>query len=80
MLLNLQEKKSASHLCPEVAKSGDVSSCPYKDKCRFSHDLDGFKAQVSRHPNEFFCFSNILCLFSRVMMVYLFNTCRNRMI
>ncbi|KAH9696650.1 tRNA-dihydrouridine(47) synthase (NAD(P)(+))-like [Citrus sinensis] len=40
-----QEKKSASHLCPEVAKSGDVSSCPYKDKCRFSHDLDSFKAQ-----------------------------------
>ncbi|RDX71542.1 tRNA-dihydrouridine(47) synthase [NAD(P)(+)]-like protein, partial [Mucuna pruriens] len=40
-----QEQKSARNLCPEIAKSGDVSSCPYKDKCRFSHDLEGFKAQ-----------------------------------
>ncbi|TKY75454.1 tRNA-dihydrouridine(47) synthase of NAD(P)(+) [Spatholobus suberectus] len=40
-----QEQKSARNLCPEIAKTGDVSSCPYKDKCRFSHDLEGFKAQ-----------------------------------
>ncbi|CAJ1973020.1 unnamed protein product [Sphenostylis stenocarpa] len=40
-----QEQKSARNLCPEISKTGDVSSCPYKDKCRFSHDLEGFKAQ-----------------------------------
>ncbi|KAJ4716658.1 tRNA-dihydrouridine(47) synthase [NAD(P)(+)] [Melia azedarach] len=40
-----QEQKSAANLCPEIAKSGDVSSCPYKDKCRFSHDIEAFKAQ-----------------------------------
>ncbi|XP_027353940.1 tRNA-dihydrouridine(47) synthase [NAD(P)(+)]-like isoform X2 [Abrus precatorius] len=40
-----QEQKSARNLCPEIAKTGDVNSCPYKDKCRFSHDLEGFKAQ-----------------------------------
>ncbi|KAF5946998.1 hypothetical protein HYC85_017226 [Camellia sinensis] len=38
------EKKSALHLCPEVARSGDVTSCPYSDKCRFSHDVEAFKA------------------------------------
>ncbi|CAN0907744.1 tRNA-dihydrouridine(47) synthase [NAD(P)(+)]-like [Linum grandiflorum] len=41
----LQEQKSALHLCPGIAKSGDVSSCQFGDKCRFSHDLEGFKAQ-----------------------------------
>ncbi|KAK4401440.1 tRNA-dihydrouridine(47) synthase [NAD(P)(+)]-like [Sesamum angolense] len=40
-----QEQKSALHICPEVAKSGKVSSCPYGDNCRFSHDLEAFKAQ-----------------------------------
>ncbi|XP_052192680.1 tRNA-dihydrouridine(47) synthase [NAD(P)(+)]-like isoform X2 [Diospyros lotus] len=40
-----QEKKSAAYLCPEVARSGDASSCPYNDKCRFSHDVEAFKAQ-----------------------------------
>ncbi|KAL1309030.1 hypothetical protein HN51_051697 [Arachis hypogaea] len=40
-----QEQKSARNLCPEVAKTGDVTSCPYKDKCRFSHDIEAFKAQ-----------------------------------
>ncbi|KAK7351897.1 hypothetical protein VNO77_11657 [Canavalia gladiata] len=40
-----QEQKSARNLCPEIARTGDVSSCPYRDKCRFSHDLEGFKAQ-----------------------------------
>lgn len=29
-----------------VAKTGEVSSCAYNDKCRYSHDLDAFKAQV----------------------------------
>ncbi|KAK4284795.1 hypothetical protein QN277_001577 [Acacia crassicarpa] len=40
-----QEQKSAKNICPEVAKTGDISSCPYKDKCRFSHDFEAFKAQ-----------------------------------
>ncbi|CAK7329588.1 unnamed protein product [Dovyalis caffra] len=40
-----QEKKSAVSLCPELAKTGDVNSCPYKTNCRFNHDLEGFKAQ-----------------------------------
>lgn len=40
-----QEKKSGAHLCNVVAKSGNASSCPYKDKCRFSHDVEAFKAQ-----------------------------------
>ncbi|KAJ0010761.1 hypothetical protein Pint_34821 [Pistacia integerrima] len=41
----LQEKKSPLNLCPEIARTGDVSSCAYKDKCRFGHDLEAFKAQ-----------------------------------
>ncbi|KAK6136655.1 hypothetical protein DH2020_029599 [Rehmannia glutinosa] len=40
-----QEQKSALHICPVVGKSGKVSSCPYNEKCRFSHDLEAFKAQ-----------------------------------
>lgn len=44
----LQELKSPSHLCPEVAKSGKVSACPYNDKCRFSHDVEAFKAEVNQ--------------------------------
>ncbi|XP_011088544.1 tRNA-dihydrouridine(47) synthase [NAD(P)(+)]-like isoform X2 [Sesamum indicum] len=40
-----QEQKSALHICPEVAKSGKVSSCPYGDRCRFNHDVEAFKAQ-----------------------------------
>ncbi|XP_057436718.1 tRNA-dihydrouridine(47) synthase [NAD(P)(+)]-like isoform X2 [Lotus japonicus] len=41
----LQEQKSAQNLCSQIAKTGDVTSCPFKDKCRFSHDLEAFKAQ-----------------------------------
>ncbi|KAM1457088.1 hypothetical protein ACFX13_035166 [Malus domestica] len=37
--------KSAAGICPEVAKRGDVSRCPYNDKCRFSHDIEAYKAQ-----------------------------------
>ncbi|EEF49514.1 tRNA-dihydrouridine(47) synthase [NAD(P)(+)]-like [Ricinus communis] len=40
-----EEKKSALNLCPELAKTEDVNSCRYGDKCRFSHDLEAFKAQ-----------------------------------
>ncbi|XP_038973378.1 tRNA-dihydrouridine(47) synthase [NAD(P)(+)]-like isoform X2 [Phoenix dactylifera] len=42
---NSQEQKSALHICPEVAKSGNVDACRYNNNCRFSHDLDGFFAQ-----------------------------------
>ncbi|KAM1043093.1 hypothetical protein ACFX2B_033999 [Malus domestica] len=37
--------KSAAGICPEVAKRADVSRCPYNDKCRFSHDIEAYKAQ-----------------------------------
>ncbi|XP_010263932.1 PREDICTED: tRNA-dihydrouridine(47) synthase [NAD(P)(+)]-like [Nelumbo nucifera] len=40
-----QERKSASHICPEVAKTGNVSSCRFGGNCRFSHDVEAFKAQ-----------------------------------
>ncbi|GAB4837824.1 hypothetical protein Ancab_027349 [Ancistrocladus abbreviatus] len=40
-----EERKSALNLCPEIAKSGDFSSCPYGEKCRFSHDLEAYKDQ-----------------------------------
>ncbi|KAL3580731.1 hypothetical protein D5086_018566 [Populus alba] len=40
-----QEKKSSVNLCPELAKTGDANSCPYKNNCRFNHDLEAFKAQ-----------------------------------
>ncbi|XP_060168523.1 tRNA-dihydrouridine(47) synthase [NAD(P)(+)]-like [Lycium barbarum] len=40
-----KELKSPLHICPVVAKSGKVSACPYNDKCRFSHDLEAFKAE-----------------------------------
>ncbi|XP_022763135.1 tRNA-dihydrouridine(47) synthase [NAD(P)(+)]-like [Durio zibethinus] len=40
-----QEQKSALNLCPEIAKTGDANACPYKDKCRFSHDIQAFMAQ-----------------------------------
>lgn len=42
----LQQQKSALNICPEVARTGDVNSCPYSDKCRFSHDMEAFLAQV----------------------------------
>ncbi|KAL1190236.1 tRNA-dihydrouridine(47) synthase [NAD(P)(+)]-like [Cardamine amara subsp. amara] len=37
--------KSAINLCPQVARSEDVNSCQYKEKCRFNHDIEAFKAQ-----------------------------------
>ncbi|CAL0305921.1 unnamed protein product [Lupinus luteus] len=37
--------KSPQNLCPVVGKTGDVTSCLYKDKCRLSHDIDAFNAQ-----------------------------------
>ncbi|KAL6213720.1 hypothetical protein ACLB2K_013164 [Fragaria x ananassa] len=40
-----EAQKSPLGICPEVAKRGDVTRCPYKDKCRYSHDLEAFKAQ-----------------------------------
>lgn len=40
-----QDQKSSKNICPLIAKTGDITSCPYNDKCRFSHDVEGFKAQ-----------------------------------
>jgi len=42
----IQEQKSALNICPEVAKHERADACRYGDKCRFSHDLDAFLAQV----------------------------------
>lgn len=39
-----QDQKSAANLCPSVSKNGDLSSCQYGDNCRFSHDIEAFKA------------------------------------
>lgn len=41
----IQEKQSTRNLCPMVAKTGKAESCPYNDNCRFSHDIEAFKAQ-----------------------------------
>ncbi|XP_026393718.1 tRNA-dihydrouridine(47) synthase [NAD(P)(+)]-like isoform X2 [Papaver somniferum] len=38
-----EEKKTG--ICPKVAKTGCVSSCTYGTDCRFSHDVDAYKAQ-----------------------------------
>ncbi|KAL9254831.1 tRNA-dihydrouridine(47) synthase [NAD(P)(+)]-like-like protein [Drosera capensis] len=43
----IAERKSSANLCPEVARTEDANSCPYGDKCRFSHDIESFKAQKS---------------------------------
>ncbi|TVT96686.1 hypothetical protein EJB05_58085 [Eragrostis curvula] len=40
-----QEKKSTSHLCIEVGKSGNADSCKYGASCRFSHDINAYLAQ-----------------------------------
>ncbi|KAK4477193.1 hypothetical protein RD792_016406 [Penstemon davidsonii] len=40
-----EEQKSALHICPAVAKSGNVNSCQYNENCRYSHDLEAFKLQ-----------------------------------
>lgn len=49
----LQQQKSALNICPEVARTGDVNSCPYSDKCRFSHDMEAFLAQVVECTSSF---------------------------
>uniref|UniRef100_A0A6V7QKF5 tRNA-dihydrouridine(47) synthase [NAD(P)(+)] n=1 Tax=Ananas comosus var. bracteatus TaxID=296719 RepID=A0A6V7QKF5_ANACO len=40
-----EEQKSTLHICIEVARSGNVDSCNYGDKCRFSHDINAYLAQ-----------------------------------
>nr|GEX09159.1 tRNA-dihydrouridine(47) synthase [NAD(P)(+)]-like [Tanacetum cinerariifolium] len=40
-----QEKQSTRNLCSMVAKTGKADSCPFNDKCRYSHDIEAFKAQ-----------------------------------
>ncbi|XP_028767996.1 tRNA-dihydrouridine(47) synthase [NAD(P)(+)]-like isoform X2 [Neltuma alba] len=67
-----QEQKSAKNICPEIAKTGDISSCPYNDKCRFSHDIEAFKAQKPTDLEgecpflkaEGFCPYGLACRFS----------------
>ena len=39
-------QKCAINLCPQVSRTEDVDSCQYKEKCRFNHDIQAFKAQV----------------------------------
>ncbi|PKA53084.1 tRNA-dihydrouridine(47) synthase [NAD(P)(+)]-like [Apostasia shenzhenica] len=40
-----QERKSALHICPEVAKSGNADACRFGGSSRFNHDLEAFMAQ-----------------------------------
>ncbi|CAN8276651.1 unnamed protein product [Cochlearia groenlandica] len=40
-----RQEKSAINLCPQVSRTEDVDSCQYKEKCRFNHDIEAFKAQ-----------------------------------
>ncbi|CAA0397952.1 Zinc finger CCCH-type [Arabidopsis thaliana x Arabidopsis arenosa] len=40
-----RREQSTINLCPQVARTEDVDSCQYKDKCRFNHDIEAFKAQ-----------------------------------
>lgn len=40
-----QAQKSPLGICPEVAKKGDVTRCPYNDNCRYSHDIEAYKTQ-----------------------------------
>ncbi|ESQ53130.1 hypothetical protein EUTSA_v10024574mg [Eutrema salsugineum] len=40
-----RREKSAINLCPQIARTEDVNSCQYKEKCRFNHDIEAFKAQ-----------------------------------
>ncbi|CAO2814935.1 unnamed protein product [Amaranthus hypochondriacus] len=40
-----EERNSSLNICPSIAKTEDVSSCSYGDKCRFSHDLEAYKSE-----------------------------------
>lgn len=40
-----RREKCAINLCPQVSRTEDVDSCQYKEKCRFNHDIEAFKAQ-----------------------------------
>ncbi|XP_009136626.1 tRNA-dihydrouridine(47) synthase [NAD(P)(+)]-like [Brassica rapa] len=40
-----RREKCAINLCPQVSRTEDVDSCQYKEKCRFNHDIQAFKAQ-----------------------------------
>ncbi|KAM7264073.1 hypothetical protein ACFE04_001756 [Oxalis oulophora] len=40
-----QEKMTTKNICPVVARTADANACPFADKCRFSHDIEAFKAQ-----------------------------------
>ncbi|MCL7030481.1 hypothetical protein MKW94_030492 [Papaver nudicaule] len=38
-----QDRKTG--ICPKIAKTGCVNSCVYGTNCRFSHDVEAYKAQ-----------------------------------
>ncbi|CAH8344619.1 unnamed protein product [Eruca vesicaria subsp. sativa] len=40
-----RREKCAVNLCSQVLRTEDVNSCQYKEKCRFNHDIEAFKAQ-----------------------------------
>ncbi|KFK30482.1 hypothetical protein AALP_AA7G266400 [Arabis alpina] len=40
-----RREKATINLCPQVSRTEDVDSCQYKEKCRFNHDIEAFKAQ-----------------------------------
>ncbi|XP_057545466.1 tRNA-dihydrouridine(47) synthase [NAD(P)(+)]-like [Amaranthus tricolor] len=40
-----EERNSSLNICPSIAKTEDVSSCNYGNKCRFSHDLEAYKSE-----------------------------------
>ncbi|KAG5412449.1 hypothetical protein IGI04_000016 [Brassica rapa subsp. trilocularis] len=40
-----RREKCAINLCPQVSRTEHVDSCQYKEKCRFNHDIQAFKAQ-----------------------------------
>ncbi|PWA58991.1 hypothetical protein CTI12_AA395540 [Artemisia annua] len=50
-----QEKQSTRNLCSMVAKTGKADSCPFNDKCRYSHDIEAYKAQLMNHTNMLAC-------------------------
>ncbi|KAJ4747270.1 tRNA-dihydrouridine(47) synthase [NAD(P)(+)] [Rhynchospora pubera] len=40
-----QQVQSVANMCTEVARTGNVDSCPFGSKCRFNHDLETYLAQ-----------------------------------
>lgn len=58
------------HICPVVAKTGQVSSCIYSEKCRYSHDLEAFKTQVKHWSiKELILIVNSVSLWSKIYVL-----------